>query len=249
MKAIISDIHANYEALKAVLADIRKRGIKQIICLGDIVGYGPSPKECIDEARDFDLTILGNHDEAALFSEQTEYFNPIARDAVDWTRRILEDPADTRNNNRRWSFLGELQRTYTNDTALYVHGSPRRPVREYVFPEDIANGSKMQDIFSRIENVCFIGHTHMPGVFTEDLSFKPPQEVFNKYNLNSGKAIVNVGSVGQPRDGDNRACYVVVNDNEIEWVRVPYDFERTMKKIYETQGLDNFLADRLAEGR
>ena len=249
LKAIISDIHSNLEALKAVLADIEDRHIKEIICLGDIVGYGPQPKECIDLASKFKITILGNHDEAALFAEQTEYFNPVARDAVDWTREVLEDPSDTRRNNKRWSFLGELQRSYSQDSQLYVHGSPRKPVREYVFPEDVANRSKMDDIFSRIDRVCFIGHTHMPGIFTEDGDFKPPQELFNIYDINARKTIVNVGSVGQPRDGDNRACYIVLDGSRVEWVRVQYDFEKTMNAIYDTEGLDNFLADRLAEGR
>jgi predicted phosphodiesterase len=249
LKAIISDIHSNLEALLAVLDDIKKRGIQEIICLGDIIGYGPNPKECIDLARQFKLTILGNHDEAALWSEQTEYFNPLARDAVEWTRTVLEDPKDSFHNNRRWSFLGELQRTYSENSCLYVHGSPRRPVREYIFPEDIANSAKMSDIFARVEHVCFIGHTHMPGIFSDDMTFRPPQEVFNSYSINSGKAVINVGSVGQPRDGDSRACYIVLDGSRVEWIRVPYDIDATISKIYGIPDLDNFLADRLAEGR
>ena len=249
MKAVISDIHGNLEALTAVLADIEKRRIREIICLGDIIGYGPNPKECIDLAKRFNVTILGNHDEAALWSEQTQYFNPLARDAVEWTRKVLEDPREASRNNGRWSFLGELQRTYTQNSYLFVHGSPRHPVREYVFPEDVANSNKMEDIFSRIEHVCFIGHSHMPGIFTEDMTFKPPQEVFNVYNIDDRKTIINVGSIGQPRDGDNRACYVVLDGSKVEWVRVQYNLEQTMKKIYQVPELDNFLADRLAEGR
>ena len=248
LKAIISDIHSNLEALQAVLADIEKRGIKQIICLGDIIGYGPNPKECIDLAMKFDITILGNHDEAALWTDQIESFNPVAKAAVEWTRQLLEDSERTRNA-KRWDFLGELQRTHRENSNLYVHGSPRKPVREYVFPEDIANRAKMDDLFSKIDHVCFIGHTHMPGVFTEDMTFKPPQEVFNSYEVNSKRTIINVGSVGQPRDGDTRACYVVIDGSKVEFVRVPYRFEDTMKKIYSISDLDNFSADRLAEGR
>jgi len=248
-KAVISDIHSNLEALRAVLADIEKRGIKEIICLGDIVGYGPNPRECIDLARSFRVTILGNHDEAAIWSDQTESFNPVAKDAVDWTRRMLEDPKETFRNAKRWDFLGELQRSYQMNSDLYVHGSPRRPVREYIFPEDAANRAKMEDIFSRIEHVCYIGHSHMPGVFTDDMNFRPPQEFFNQYEMNGRKTIINVGSIGQPRDGDSRACYVVVTGNRVEWVRVQYDVDETIKKIYGIKELDNFLADRLAEGR
>lgn len=249
LKAIISDIHSNLEALQAVLADIRKRGISDIICLGDIIGYGPNPKECIDLAKRFSFNILGNHDEAALWAESVESFNPVARAAVEWTRQQLEDSKDRTQNTKRWDFLGELQRTYRENSALYVHGSPRKPVREYVFPEDIANRVKMQDIFSKVDHVCFIGHSHMPGIFTEDMSFKPPQEVFNTYEIDSRKTIINVGSVGQPRDGDTRACYVVLEGSRVEFVRVQYGFEDTMKKIYTISELDNFSADRLAEGR
>lgn len=249
MKAIISDIHSNLEALEAVLADIARREISEIVCLGDIIGYGPNPKECIDMAQGFRINILGNHDEAALWSEQTEYFNPLARDAVQWTRTVLEDPKDTFQNNRRWDFLGELRRSFAENSSLYVHGSPRRPVREYIFPEDIANNSKMIDVFSRIEHTCFIGHTHMPGIFCDDMTFKPPQEVFNTFNVNASKVVINVGSVGQPRDGDNRACYIVLDGSRVEWVRVQYDFQKTIDKIYQVSELDNFLADRLAEGR
>jgi predicted phosphodiesterase len=249
MKAIISDIHSNLEALQAVMSDIDKRGIKEIICLGDIIGYGPNPRECLDIARRFKFTILGNHDEAALWTDQVESFNPVARAAVEWTRTLLEDPKERTSNAKRWDFLGELQRTYRENSNLYVHGSPRKPVREYVFPEDIANRAKMDDLFSKIEHVCFIGHTHMPGIFTQDLTFKPPQEVFNLYDIDSRKTIVNVGSVGQPRDGDTRACYVAIDGTRVEFVRVQYRFEDTMKKIYSITELDNFSADRLAEGR
>jgi predicted phosphodiesterase len=249
IKAVISDIHSNLEALRAVLADIDNRGVTEIICLGDIVGYGPNPRECIDLAKRFKVTILGNHDEAAIWSDQTESFNPVAKDAVDWTRRLLEDPKEAFSNAKRWDFLGDLQRSYQDNSDLYVHGSPRRPVREYVFPEDVANRAKMDDIFHRIEHVCYIGHSHMPGVFTEDMSFRPPQEFFNEWQIDGKKTIINVGSVGQPRDGDSRACYVVVNGNRVEFVRVQYEVDETIRKIYGIRELDNFLADRLAEGR
>ena len=134
-------------------------------------------------AREFGVVILGNHDEAALWSESVESFNPVARAAVEWTRTLLDDSKDRYRNTKRWDFLGELQRTYKQNSSLYVHGSPRKPVREYVFPEDVANKVKMQDLFAKIEHVCFIGHSHMPGVFTEDMAFKPPQEVFNRYDI------------------------------------------------------------------
>lgn len=247
MKAIISDIHGNLEALEAVLADIRAQGITEIYCLGDIIGYGPNPRECIDLVIDnCKVTIIGNHDQAALFDP--EGFNPGAERAIFWTRSQLEtgDPA---GNERRWEFLGELPRMRREGEFMFVHGSARNPLNEYVFPEDIYNQRKLERIFGLVEKYCFQGHTHIPGVFTEDYNFAAPDEFELTYQLGDRKALVNVGSVGQPRDGDNRACYVLLNDHTVTYRRVPYDFEKTAKKIYPIPELDNFLGDRLRDGR
>jgi diadenosine tetraphosphatase ApaH/serine/threonine PP2A family protein phosphatase len=130
-----------------------------------------------------------------------------------------------------------------------VHGSARNPLNEYVFPEDIYNQRKMEKIFSLIEHHCFQGHTHVPGIFTQSMNFISPEEVNYTYRLGDEKTMVNVGSVGQPRDGDPRSCYVVLEDKSLNFRRVPYDFEQTIKKIYDTPELDNFLGDRLREGR
>ncbi|MCG8583557.1 MAG: metallophosphoesterase family protein, partial [Pirellulales bacterium] len=131
----------------------------------------------------------------------------------------------------------------------YVHGSARNPLNEYVFPEDIYNQRKMERIFSLIERCCFQGHTHVPGVFTESLQFSSPEELDYRYELGEQKVMVNVGSVGQPRDGDPRSSYVVLEDDSIRFVRVEYDIEKTIQKIYDTPSLNNFLGDRLREGR
>ena len=132
---------------------------------------------------------------------------------------------------------------------MFVHGSPRNPLNEYIFPEDIYNQRKMERLFALVDKYCFVGHTHVPGIFTEHLSFLEPEEVNYQYTLGEEKVIVNVGSVGQPRDGDPRACYVVLNGNKLIYRRVAYDFEPTIRKIYEIPELDNFLGDRLREGR
>jgi len=245
-RAIISDLHANLEATEAVLADIRQQGITEVYCLGDIVGYGPNPCECIDLAMTCKLCLLGNHDQAALFDP--EGFNAGAERAIFWTRKMLESSTGPKAE-KRWDFLGELPRIHREPNLLFVHGSARNPLNEYVFPEDIYNQRKMERIFSLVEKYCFQGHTHIPGVFTEDLSFLPPEEIEFKYELGPRKALINVGSVGQPRNGDSRSSYVVVDGNTVHFKRVEYNWEATRKKIYEIPELDNFLGDRLQDGR
>ena len=247
MRAIISDIHGNLEALEAVLADIRSQGITEIYCLGDIIGYGPNPRECIDLVmRNCQATILGNHDQAALFDP--EGFNAGAERAIFWTRSMLES-GDPQGNERRWEFLGELPRLIREAPFLFVHGSARNPLNEYVFPEDVYNQRKMERIFGLVEHYCFQGHTHIPGVFTEDYNFLSPDELEYKVVLGDAKILVNVGSVGQPRDGDNRSSYVVLDERTVHFKRIDYDFEKTISKIYPIPDLDNFLGDRLRDGR
>jgi len=259
MFAIVSDIHSNIEALTTVLADIEKRGIKTIYCLGDVVGYGPNPRECLDliieKAR---WCVLGNHD-YAVFYEPTN-FNYGAEQASFWTREVLEvDDENPERRNRRWDFLGKLPMRRTLKSKLgkdqimidFVHASPRRPINEYIFPDDVyTNPLKVRALFERVKHICFVGHTHMPGVFLDEPDFYLPTELNNVYPIvDDEKAIINIGSVGQPRDKDNRASYVYVTDNEVHFVRLEYDFRTTMKKIYAIDQLDNFHADRLQNGR
>lgn len=248
-RALISDIHANLEGLLAVLEDIKEQGITEIYCLGDIVGYGPNPCECLDKVIDVcQVTILGNHDQAALFDP--DGFNPVALQAVYWTRDQLESGSGSPNQiNRRWDFLGELPRTHSNGDFLFVHGSPREPTNEYVFPEDVYNQRKMDALFSRVDRFCMQGHTHIPGVFTVHREFLSPEDVGYQYRLGEDPIMVNVGSVGQPRDNDPRACYVVIEDTVLTFRRVEYDVEATAEKIYAVPDLDNMLGDRLKTGR
>lgn len=246
MRAIISDIHANLEALEAVLADIRQQSITEIYCLGDIIGYGPNPCECIDRVKSVQVCLLGNHDQAAIFDP--EGFNASAERAVLWTRKVLETSRDPQRD-LRWDFLNELPRKHEEENFLYVHGSARNPLNEYVFPEDIYNQRKMERIFALVPKYCFQGHTHIPGVFTESLNFLAPEEIDFTYQLGPEKVLVNVGSVGQPRNGDPRSSYVILDGNKVQFRRVDYDFETTRRKIYENPDLDNFLGDRLVDGR
>jgi diadenosine tetraphosphatase ApaH/serine/threonine PP2A family protein phosphatase len=258
MFALISDIHSNLEALTAVLADIEKRGIKTVYCLGDVVGYGPNPKECLSliiESCKF--CVLGNHD-YAVFYEPTN-FNIGAEQASYWSRDILEAEEQAELRNQRWAFLGSQPMRQTLEADLngvkakidFVHASPRRPINEYIFPDDVyTNPAKMRLLFEKTEHICFVGHTHLPGVFLEDPDFYAPDELGNVYPIvKNERAIINVGSVGQPRDRDPRASYVYIEGSEVHFVRLEYNIEATAEKIYAIDELDNFEADRLAEGR
>ncbi len=258
MFAVISDIHSNIEALNTVLANIEQRGIETIYCLGDVIGYGPNPRQCLDLIiGKAEWCVLGNHDYATLY-EPTN-FNYGAERASFWTRFNLEAEQDKGPHDRRWQFLGKLpmRRTLTTklgDTPVtidFIHASPRRPINEYIFPDDVyTNPVKVRVLFERVKHICFVGHTHLPGVFLDEPDFYLPAELGDVYPIvEHEKAIINIGSVGQPRDKDNRASYVYVEDNEVHFVRLEYDIDTTAEKIRAIEELDNFNADRLFEGR
>ena len=241
MFAVISDIHGNLEALTAVLADIDRHGVERVLCLGDLVGYGPDPVACIDLVRQrCEVALLGNHDQAALYDP--EGFPPSVYRSLVWLWKQHEGFA------RHRDYLAALPRSRVEGGVLYVHGSARNPLNEYVFPEDIYNQRKMERIFALVERTCFQGHTHVPGVFVEqareDLyQFHSPDEIDYTYQFDSRKTLVNVGSVGQPRDADPRACYVLVDGDLVRFRRVDYDYEATIRKIRDLPDLDDFFGD------
>ncbi|TWU67066.1 MULTISPECIES: metallophosphoesterase family protein [Crateriforma] len=248
--AILSDIHGNLAALEAVLKDVESQNCDRIVCLGDVVGYGPNPCECLDKVSKFEFCVLGNHDSSALFDP--EGFNAAAEQAIFWTRdRLEESDGDPEAARRRMEFLCFLPRTVREGNVLFVHGSPRGPTNEYVFPEDTQNSKKMEKLFSMIPHLCFQGHTHVPGIFTQDLQFIASSALMSPYGTDnpSRRLMINVGSVGQPRDGDPRGCYVVFDGISVEFRRVEYDVERTVGLIEAEPDLDNFLGYRLRDGR
>ncbi len=278
MFAIISDIHGNLEALQAVLKDIEARGIAEIVCLGDVIGYGPNPRECLDIVRQrCRLCLMGNHDHAVLYEPCN--FNAAAERACYWTRGLLESETKKELRNSRWQFLGGMPVRVQEYDILYVHASPRRPINEYIFPEDVfTNPQKVLANFERLDSrLCFVGHTHQPGVFLDDPYFDPPSDLADSpfYEVDEDeRAIINVGSVGQPRDRDPRASYVVIHRtrsgeavarqnktdrlvsmaleptvDQVEFVRVEYDIDSTVKKIFAEPELDDLLGNRLYEGR
>jgi len=254
--AIISDVHANAEALRTVLADIKGRAISRIICLGDIIGYGPDPLECVDLVREHcEWSLMGNHDFSVLY-EPTN-FNASAEQAAYWTRAQFDAEPDAQKRRARYEFLGQLRVRVaekvpgTDIPLLAVHGSPRRPINEYIFPDDCMTApDKIGTIFERVGKLCIVGHTHVPGIFTDEPDFYPPTELTDAiYKFNSEKAIINVGSVGQPRDMDPRACYTVMSEDRVEFVRLGYDIKTTADKIKAIPELGDWLGDRLYEGR
>lgn len=260
--AVISDVHANGEALRTVLADIEARGVQRIICLGDTVGYGPDPLECVDLVRSkCAWSLMGNHDFGVLY-EPTN-FNPGAESAAFWTRDQFDREQNDALRAERYDFLGKLKvrmveqtpqgsEPATVESILAVHGSPRRPINEYIFPDDASTSpDKIESILGRVKHVCIVGHTHVPGVFTSEPDFYPPSELGEMtYKFVKGeKAVINVGSVGQPRDFDPRASYAILHPDRVQFVRVEYDIAKTASKIKAVPQLNNWLGDRLFEGR
>jgi predicted phosphodiesterase len=247
--AIVSDIHGNLAAIEAVLEDIKSQSVSEIICLGDVVGYGPHPCQCLDEVMKFSFTVLGNHDSSAVFDP--EEFNTSAERAIFWTRQQLHTVGGPEDCKRRLEYICKMPRVMRRGGMLFVHGSPRGPTSEYVFPEDTQNPKKLEKLFSLISHICFQGHTHVPGVFSSDMKFLRSEVVPEGFSFadKAKKWMVNVGSVGQPRDNDPRSCYVIVDDETLTFRRVAYDIDRTVAAIYAEEELENMLGDRLREGR
>ncbi len=257
--AMISDIHGNLEALTVVLDDIESRGIERIICLGDIIGYGPNPRECLDLVMHrCAWAMMGNHDFAALYEPTS--FNVSAEMAAFWTRSQLESEPDDEARRRRFEYLGNLRIRVVLDHTLFVHASPRRPINEYVFPDDpVTAPGKIAAIFDRVDWRCFCGHTHVPGVFTDEPDFYPPLDLDGVYKFDAGeKCIINPGSVGQPRDRDTRASYCIFTETaddegelggQVEFVRVEYDIQSVIEKVKAIEDLSDFCGMRLLDGR
>jgi diadenosine tetraphosphatase ApaH/serine/threonine PP2A family protein phosphatase len=246
--AVISDLHGNLEALEAVLARIDALGVREVLCLGDVVGYGPDPgpvaRLVIQRCK---WTIMGNHDWGLFHS--LEEFNPLAREALHYTRRRLKPSLFAPHRRAIWHFLRTLPESKQDHGFLFFHGSPRDPVMEYVLKSDgFLEPEKMQAIFACIDRPTFVGHTHWPGVHGGDFKFTQATDEQREFRLQGEPCIVNVGSVGQPRDGDPRSAFAVVDADRVEIQRVAYDFRRTQAKILAA-GLHPALAERLARGK
>lgn len=220
---IFSDIHSNLEALEVVLDALKKEKVDKYFCVGDVVGYAANPKECIEIMRELDCpTVCGNHDWAVVDVIDYSNFNSYARAAVEWTKAELDDAEK--------GYLKNLPLTYEDEEITMVHGSLESPEEfEYIFDELTA----FRTLNLCRTKICFIGHTHSPAEYFKGV-----------------KRLVNVGSVGQPRDGDPRASYCIydLDKDTVEIKRVEYNIQKTMNKILAAE-LPKILAFRLAEGR
>jgi predicted phosphodiesterase len=237
--AIIADIHANLEALEVVLADTKNERVTHYACLGDVVGYNANPKECLDIIRGMGMPcVKGNHDEYCSSDNALDGFNPAAALAVEWTRNQLTE------DDRKW--LRELKYMRLVTSFSIVHATLDGPQRwGYVFDKLAAAAS----LTYQNTSVCFFGHTHVPVAFVRDSVVRGGS--YSKFKVEPGKKyFVNVGSVGQSRDGVAKATYVIydVVSQTIELRRLDYDIPKTQAKIIAA-GLPKRLADRLADGR
>lgn len=237
--AIISDIHSNLPALEAALAKIDELNIERIHCLGDIVGYGPFPNECVDLVRERCLVVVkGNHDSGLLGETSIDGFNSLGKQAIKWTQKqITPDNLD---------YLRGLPLIHVKDDITLVHASPAQPDQwTYVFTMRSATES-----FSAFTtNLCFIGHTHVPVVIGEDMSINAYHKGEKASGQTQPRFLINVGSVGQPRDGNPNASFGTIDTEtyEYELIRVEYDVEKTATSIVSA-GLPNPLAKRLYQG-
>lgn len=251
MIALISDIHSNTEALTAVFEDMQGFDVEKIYCLGDVIGYGPEPRETLEMVKDASFILLGNHEEGLLYTADS--FNDRARTALEWTRDQLNSSEFAKEENFvLWELIDGFKEQERDGDLMFVHASPRQPVREYVMPADALDRSKMTDIFRHMGNAkaCFGGHTHVPGMFIEGSGFRHQSDMGDRVAMPTDRrCLVNVGSVGQPRDGDRRASYVLMDGNELLFRRVEYDVISTMRKIASNPALDDFLARRLKAGQ
>jgi predicted phosphodiesterase len=237
--AIFSDIHANLEALEAVLADAHQRKCTHFVCLGDVVGYNANPTECLERVRELGCpTVKGNHDEQASISNSSTDFNELAERAIKWTRDKLTE------KDKQWLRDLPFQKQVRDFTI--VHATLDTPAQwGYVFNNlDAAASFTYQRT-----TVCFFGHTHVPMVFVRDDGVR--REIVDHVRIEPArKYFINVGSVGQPRDGNWRAAYCVydIENNLVQQLRVKYDLATAQKKVNEA-GLPRMLAERLAMGR
>lgn len=240
--AVLGDIHANWDALKAVLRDIEIQKVDRLLCVGDIVGYGAEPKKCLACMREMNVAcVAGNHDHAAIGRLALSFFNCHAREAIEWTRQHI--------SIAQAEYLGKLPLVSTIDGITLAHGSVHKPEQfgyiETVFAAQLS-------FHAMTTPVAFLGHSHVPITFLENegqdsVTYTQSTEMELRH---VPKAIVNVGSVGQPRDDDPRACYAIY-DSDLKTVglrRIEYDIDSAQAKIRRA-GLPDVLAARLSLGR
>jgi len=240
--AILSDIHGNLEALESVLIEVLKRKVDKIICLGDLINYGPNPNEVIEIAKkEFDIIVMGNHDYVVIDENIIKNFSPVARSSMIWTLSILEEENKI--------FLSSLKLEESFKDIYIVHACPKYPL-DWTY---ILNVNDARIYFQYVDNfITLIGHTHIPAIYKNKFSYIEQiiPNPFEKYQLDENyQYMLNSGSVGQPRDGDYRASFAIfdLNNFTFEIIRVDYDVQKTKRKILESD-LPQILAYRLENG-
>jgi len=238
--AIFADMHSNLEAYQAVLEKLKKEKPSKYFCVGDIVGYGADPVKCVEITKALNpVSVCGNHDWAVASLANLENFNPYAKDGIVWTKEAVAD--------KEIDFLKRLELVHEDDELTLVHGSLFRP-EEFNYVIDMYSAYKMLEMART--NISFIAHSHIPGIFVME-NGKPGYATTASVKIKEGrKYLVNVGSVGQPRDGDPRGAYCIYDKGKktLEIKRVKYDIKKAQKKILDA-GLPELLAHRLREGR
>lgn len=239
--AVISDIHANLEALTAVLEDIEKLKVDQIHCLGDVVGYGCNPKECLElVSKSCEIKLVGNHEFMAMNLVSEEKCNSIARESIKWTQNQLTD--------YEMGILEEFEIERTDGNYHYVHASPHEP-EEWNY---ILDSAQADLAFKALKtNICFVGHSHVPLISVERSDDPPRMKAGHNFVMDEEcRYIINVGSVGQPRDNDPDCCFVTVDTEslDVNFHRIKYDIARTQGKMAQAK-LPEMLAQRLSIGR
>ena len=237
---VFSDVHGNLEALLSVLKCLKAERVDRRVCLGDLVGYGPDPGACVDLVREHaDMVLAGNHDHAALGLTDLSHFNPYARFALLWTQSQLTAEVV--------SFLSGLHVANSWEGLCFAHSSPCEPLMWHYM---ISSEDAQANFRCFAEPICFVGHSHSPVFFVEESPVRVVCVQTTRFAIEKGKRyLINVGSVGQPRDGDPRAAYLIydVSAGTVELKRVPYDIAVTQEKMARA-GLPRFLIERLAIG-
>lgn len=239
--AVISDIHGNLEAFQAVLSALAEERIDNYLFVGDAIGYGANPRECLRLLRDLNpvVAIAGNHEWGVIGKTEMSYFNELAHPAILWTRNMLNDD--------EIEYIKSFPLVYEDEKMTLVHGTLNMPEEfYYIFDTEDAYVT-----INQMKNpLCFVGHSHVPGIFISDrtkVEFLEKMDIRIDYER---KYLINIGSIGQPRDGDPRASFAVYDDEEltVEIKRVEYDVKKAQDKILRA-GLPSKLAYRLSEGR
>ena len=238
---ICSDIHSNATAFEAVLESMRENGVERRVCLGDIVGYGVDTDECVDLVKkNMDVCLIGNHDSVAVKYESSVGFNPYAKQAIEWTQKNL--------SKESVAYIRSLPYIYEENDICFVHASPLSPA-DWVYVTDLEDALNAFDHFS--ERYCFVGHTHSPVIIaSRPLAIPKILDEYEYVIANTERLLVNVGSVGQPRDRDPRACWCLLDTETkcVRLIRVEYDIRETQNRM-KKQGMPSFLIDRLSVGR